>query len=416
MDVAWLVGVTLAVAAAAAAALGDNLVKNAYLAQHRDIRKRKERCRVSSASGSYNNNSNQDNNRNVNSNGNSTTCVTERVEVGYHNQQPLQEQQQRNLLSQNGSVGEGEDVKPLWKRPVWVAGIFCMVVLNAGLTVASFAFVDASITIPFGGLHICFNIPLAKYINGERFSLRAILFNGLILLGVMIVLFSGNHHSQTFTAEELLEIAAAPAFIVASILMVISTVMIWTFLAKSKEVARERLGWTLFAGMVGSITQTFTKGMSECLKDGAWNMPITYVFIILTIASALSQVVFLNKCLDNYPAFFVVPLVNSTIITVGSVYAAIYFQEVNRWDLKSRICVPAGIFVTGLGILLLSFAEPEKELEQELDESDSEDVETRRGGGLSNSFGHEGLEEDSSLMRPLTEQTGNDYSSMRQGH
>ncbi|GBG30065.1 Magnesium transporter NIPA2 [Hondaea fermentalgiana] len=349
MVAAWVIGVLLAIGAALAAAIGDNLVKRACLDRAQELKRR-----------------DAGNRRELQHLG-----ATEPGNGQDH------DESQANLLGTDEE--DAEDVKALWQRPTWILGIFCMVVLNAGMTVASFAFVDASMTIPFGGLHICFNIPLARYINGERFSLRAIMFNGIILAGVMVVLLFGNHGSRTFTAEELVEIAAAPGFIVASCVMI-------------------------------GITQTFAKAMSECIKDGAWIMPITYVCILLTIGSALFQVIFLNKCLDRYPAFFVVPLVNSTIIIVGSVYAAIYFQEVNRWTLESRICVPIGIFLTGVGIFLLSFAESEKELEQAFssdDDEDEENVNDHHGRHGDVEHGHDGqrheqLDETSSLMRPLT--------------
>jgi hypothetical protein len=259
----------------------------------------------------------------------------------------------------NGAAG----APPLWKRPLWVGGIFCMVVLNVALSLASYAFADASLCIPFGGLHIVFNLGLAYKVNGEVSSWRAVGYNLLILAGVTVVLVTGNHDSQYFTAHEMWTNLFDPAFLLCSAVLGLSCAFLVSTV-RSPKASRRRVGLVVFTGMVGSVTQVWAKALSGCLKDGAWGSPFLWLCVVLTIFFALSQVMLLNKCLDLFTASFVVPIVNSTIIVVGSVYAAIYFHEVNRWTWSSQVFVPAGIATTALGITLLS-TEPDGEAQVE---------------------------------------------------
>jgi hypothetical protein len=252
---------------------------------------------------------------------------------------------------------------PLWKRPLWVVGIFCMVVLNVALSLASYAFADASLCIPFGGLHIVFNLFLAYKLNGEVSSWRAVGYTMVILIGVTVVLVTGNHDSKYFTAHEMFLNLFDAAFLVCTAVLGLSGAFLVSTM-RSPKASRRRVGLVVFTGMVGSITQVWAKAMSGCLKDGAWTSLFTWLCVALTITFALSQVVLLNKCLDLYTASFVVPIVNSTIIVVGSIYSAIYFKEMDRWSWRSQVFVPVGIALTALGIALLS-TEPDNEAQVE---------------------------------------------------
>eukprot|EP00516_Mucochytrium_quahogii_P009705 CAMPEP_0203776584 /NCGR_PEP_ID=MMETSP0099_2-20121227/6833_1 /ASSEMBLY_ACC=CAM_ASM_000209 /TAXON_ID=96639 /ORGANISM=" , Strain NY0313808BC1" /LENGTH=238 /DNA_ID=CAMNT_0050675619 /DNA_START=500 /DNA_END=1216 /DNA_ORIENTATION=- len=187
------------------------------------------------------------------------------------------------------------------------------------------------------------------------------MYNGVILVGVMICLMFGNHSSDTRTTDELVKMLYAPLFIVCTLIVCVLFFFVYRLL-KSPVHAEQRVGFTVLCGLIGSVVQVTAKMMSECLKAGAWGSVITWVSIVLTIVFASTQLYTLNLCLDRYAAFFVVPIVNSTLIVFGSIYAAVYFQEVYRWDIVSSLLVPVGIIVTSIGIACLS-TEPEKLVE-----------------------------------------------------
>mmetsp|Transcript_10541 Transcript_10541/g.33684 ORF Transcript_10541/g.33684 Transcript_10541/m.33684 type:complete len:335 (-) Transcript_10541:218-1222(-) len=308
----WVIGVSLSVAAAASASLGDNLIKWSYAKTK--ARKRK-----------------------------------------------------------------GEHKRPLYRRPVLLVGNFCNMVLNTGLSLVSFAFVDASISIPFGGMHIAFNVPLAYWINGERSSAKTVMYTGLVLVGVLVTLVFGNHSSNTFHARDLARNFLQPAFIASTLALGLVVYVVIKRMICGDSKASNRLGWCLLAGLAGSLTQAMAKVSSECTADAAWDFPFTWVAVITTLALAAGQVVLLNLCLDWFDATYVVPIVNATIIIAGSLYAGVLFQELERWTTVSKALVPFGIFLTGAGIALLALhADDDAE-----DDDTSSEVQPGEQGALS---------------------------------
>lgn len=264
---------------------------------------------------------------------------------------------------------KGEELGPVYKDPLFLFGNFCLAIINTVLNMISMAFVDASVTIPFGGLHIVFNVPLALIINREHSSLRVIALNALIFFSVVIILLSGNREPNEVTVEDLHEDFIRPPFAVASGVVLGLMFYAWKALL-SKDANTRRLGMTIGAGLVGSITQIFAKSMSLCIKEGAWDSQLTYAFIGATALFGIWQGYALNRCLDLYSATFTVPIVNSVIIVVGSLYSAVFFREVERWEWKSRIFVPLGILLCAISIAALS---------------NDPDLEERRGPAMSES-------------------------------
>lgn len=249
----------------------------------------------------------------------------------------------------------GDDAPPLHKRPLWLVGIFHMVVVNTALNVASYAFADASLTIPLGGLHILFNIPLAKWLNKESCSTKALGYNMVIMMGVIIVLAAAPKESTFFTTHQMFLHLFDPVFVVFSGVMLFCS-MTLLGMKKSKNKRRKRIGYTGLTGMIGAATQVSAKAMSGCIKDGGWYHPFLWLSVVVTIFLALSEVYYLNKSLEKFETTFVVPITNAMLICLGSLYAAVYFQEVERWDIGASILVPLGIGLTAIGIALLSTA------------------------------------------------------------
>eukprot|EP01068_Selenidium_serpulae_P013808 Selendium_serpulae@DN6012_c0_g1_i2.p1 len=48
--------------------------------------------------------------------------------------------------------------RPLIKRPLWLSGMFCSVVLDGVMTIVALNFTSAAIVTPFAGLHIFWKI------------------------------------------------------------------------------------------------------------------------------------------------------------------------------------------------------------------------------------------------------------------
>eukprot|EP00516_Mucochytrium_quahogii_P011374 CAMPEP_0203787138 /NCGR_PEP_ID=MMETSP0100_2-20121128/2049_1 /ASSEMBLY_ACC=CAM_ASM_000210 /TAXON_ID=96639 /ORGANISM=" , Strain NY0313808BC1" /LENGTH=422 /DNA_ID=CAMNT_0050689585 /DNA_START=28 /DNA_END=1293 /DNA_ORIENTATION=- len=260
------------------------------------------------------------------------------------------------------AVKAGMPATPIACRGLWWAGMLCITVLNTSLVLIAYVFADASLTIPFAGLHICFNVGFARLLNGERFTSRQIGFTFIILVGVTVVLVSGNHDTVQYTVDGMQDLMETTGFICMSvgILFIICVQIPIVVLHPNPQVAC--LCSSTLVGTFASITQVFAKVMSESLHQAVtgdaskvFSHFIAYVSIFVTICSAILQLSLLNRALSMYNAFVVVPVVNSTLIILGSLYAAVLFQEYTRFDLKSSILMPVGIVTTGVGVALLSW-------------------------------------------------------------
>lgn len=89
----------------------------------------------------------------------------------------------------SGSLGDnlvrkGHRISENW---LVVVGNLCTVVLNTGFVLSAMAFADASLVIPFAGLHIFFGVVFAKVINRERLGKADWIGGVLCLVGVMLV-------------------------------------------------------------------------------------------------------------------------------------------------------------------------------------------------------------------------------------
>lgn len=198
--------------------------------------------------------------------------------------------------------------------------------------------------------------------NKESFTSRQLGFTLIILLGVTIVLVTGNHDTKSFPIEDLEELFTnVPYFVMTGIILLGIGVLIP--LAFTTENPRMRcFGSSTLCGLVGSCTQVYAKTMSESFdqavnadSSAVFSSFVPYVAIFLTLVCATFQLVLLNRSLSLYNAFVVVPFVNSTLIVFGSLYATIFFEEGKRLEETSRVLMPVGILATALGVGLLAW-------------------------------------------------------------
>eukprot|EP01068_Selenidium_serpulae_P013807 Selendium_serpulae@DN6012_c0_g1_i1.p1 len=107
--------------------------------------------------------------------------------------------------------------RPLIKRPLWLSGMFCSVVLDGVMTIVALNFTSAAIVTPFAGLHIFWNVVLAKHVLKENVIFQHLVGSGLILFGLTLILIFGIHESPEYGLEELLSLYSQTAFVVYAI-------------------------------------------------------------------------------------------------------------------------------------------------------------------------------------------------------
>ena len=261
------------------------------------------------------------------------------------------------------AVESGKEPTAIYCRYLWVLGMLCITVLNTSMTMAAYSFADASLTIPFAGLHICFNVLFARLLNSEMYTSRQLGFTFLILVGVSVVLTAGNHDTVYYTSEDISELFTDVGFIIMTVfLLIMISVQIPASLLHHDARVRCFAASSL-VGTIAAFTQVNAKIVSESLtqvvqhgdKEEVFGSWVFYVALVVLVVAAFSQLFLLNKALKHYNAFVVVPIYNSFLIVLGSLYAAVLFKEYERFGLMSMILMPIGVVSTAVGVGLLSW-------------------------------------------------------------
>jgi hypothetical protein len=288
------------------------------------------------------------------------------------------------------NVAAGLPPTPLVCRPIWWTGMLCLTILNTGCTMAAYSFADASLTIPFAGLHICFNVGFARLLNHEHFTLKQLGFTLIIVGGVVIVLVAGNHDTVTFTVEQIAVLFKDVAFIVLTLLILLAISLLVPVMLLHYDARVRCFASSTLVGVIASITQVMAKVVSEVLNSalsgGGKQVFKSWVFIValsVLLCAAVSQLFMLNRTLSHFNAFVVVPIYNSFLIVLGSVYAGVLFREYERFTIMQMVLMPIGVCGTAIGVGLLAFDHnPEAKDELALGPPLDPDEVARINGGL----------------------------------
>ncbi|OII73859.1 hypothetical protein cand_017850 [Cryptosporidium andersoni] len=243
-------------------------------------------------------------------------------------------------------------------RPYWLCGMTLTIILNPLITLFAYSFTAASVIMPFVGLQIILSLVFAHFILGEHIRIIDYVAFGIISVGITVALFCGAKYIKINTDE----FSITDAYIAYNAILGISLaiciclslpinpLIFWTKL--------QRFCITAVSGLAGAACCVSAKGgilLIEIAASGEWFKyfnPYLVGNIFVCISMAIIQVFYLNWALLRYPATFVVPVVNSVLIAVGSTGAIIVYQETPRNSLGFIL----GVIAVIIGIIMLSHA------------------------------------------------------------
>lgn len=268
-----------------------------------------------------------------------------------------------NLIRLSGNAGEKHRLTQQQRRFILPAGIFCEAVLNPILTIAALYFAAIEIIVPLAGVHIVMNLFWARTINKERVTMVELVSTVIITTGVTIVLVFAPKNpvlrdldqlKAYLDRHELWWMGGATAVFILFLLLLGRT-------QPSRRVDRLRL--SLLCGTTGGMSNSFTACASRVLGiafQGQWSLfsdGYSWLFIGLAVATALVQLGSLTQAFRTYDAVVVSPYINASLILMGCLFGAIFFDTYNSADLNfdttARILLPTGVLVIVLGCMLL---------------------------------------------------------------
>jgi len=168
--------------------------------------------------------------------------------------------------------------KPYYNQFLWWNGLI-LIVLGTLADVVALAFAAQSLIAPLAALTLVFNIMLNPYFLKETVTVDDVKATLVIVVGCCIAVGFADHYETAYNFKDLVNMTAYnPIFITYFTLVVLS--MVLCFVLHNRFVAEsfDETNWyaqykewhpaviATLAGLAGSLSVTFSKGMMELLK------------------------------------------------------------------------------------------------------------------------------------------------------
>ncbi|KHJ33487.1 putative duf803 domain membrane protein [Erysiphe necator] len=249
--------------------------------------------------------------------------------------------------------------------PYWWIGIFLMTLGEAGNFLA-YGFAPASIVSPLGVVAIISNCVIAPILLKEKFRLRD--FWGVIvaIAGAITVVMSAKQEEQKLGPHEIIEAILRTEF---KVYMVVTLFLIGILAWASPRYG----GKTIFidlglVGLLGGYTALSTKGLSSMLSSTLWRAlatPISYMLILVLIGTAVLQVRYLNKALQQFDSTQVIPVQYLTFTLSVIIGSTILYRDMDKISVENAVKFMGGCLLAFLGVWLITSGRPSNEGDEE---------------------------------------------------
>ena len=273
---------------------------------------------------------------------------------------------------------EDQGRKSYLKSKIWWAGIIMMTIGETGNFLA-YGFAPASIVSPLGVVALISNCLIAPLVLKEPFRQRDFWGVVIAILGAVTVVFSANQNEAKLDPDVLWNhYIKRWEFLVYVIVTIIAIIALTIASPKyGKRTIAVDLG---LVGLYGGYTAVSTKGVAALLSASlykAFTFPIFYVLVLVLISSAIMQIRYLNKALQNFNSTQVIPtqFVCFTLsVIIGS---AVLYREFESETADHAIKFVAGCLLTFFGVYLITskHAKNEDGEKEDYDEEEEEEDE-----------------------------------------
>ncbi|KAK0723123.1 magnesium transporter NIPA-domain-containing protein [Lasiosphaeria miniovina] len=282
------------------------------------------------------------------------------------------------LADEEEGDGKTEVTSTYLKSPYWWLGQVLIGVGEMGNFLA-YGFAPASIVSPLGVVALVSNCIIAPLFFKEAFRARD--FWGVIVavMGAVTVVLSANQQETKLGPHEVWEAITTLEF---EVYMSVSIAMIVFLMWLSPRYGNRTILIDLgLVGLLGIYTALATKGVSSMLSSmllGAFATPVTYVLLLILIATAGMQIQYINKALQRFDSTQVIPIqfvFFTLFVIIGS---AVLYRDFERTTRKQAVKFIGGCLLTFFGVFLITSGRPRPD-EEEDSLSDEEGIEETIG-------------------------------------
>ncbi|KAL9595302.1 MAG: hypothetical protein Q9219_006524 [cf. Caloplaca sp. 3 TL-2023] len=257
------------------------------------------------------------------------------------------------------------DSKTYLSSPYWWAGIVLMIIGEGGNFLA-YGFAPASIVSPLGVVALVSNCIIAPWLLKERFRQRDFWGVLVAVAGAVVVVLSAKNSEIKMGPDDVWFAITRWEF---EVYLGVTAALIIALLWASGKYGERSIFIDLgLVGLFGGYTALSTKGVASLLSHTLWHtltFPITYLLLLVLVASAVMQIRYVNRALQRFDSTQVIPT-QFVLFTISVIVGSAVLYR----DFKSATAARVGKFVGGclltfIGVYLITSGRSSEDIEQD---------------------------------------------------
>eukprot|EP00388_Colpodella_angusta_P007171 GDKJ01020485.1.p1 GENE.GDKJ01020485.1~~GDKJ01020485.1.p1 ORF type:complete len:1153 (+),score=276.59 GDKJ01020485.1:2-3460(+) len=242
--------------------------------------------------------------------------------------------------------------RPNHKRPLFLFGNFCIIVINPSLSIITTSLINQSLSAPLGATHNIFNVFLAYLLLGEAITLRSLLGTLSIFAGAIAIIFGSD---SSTTGSPPLEIVIDRMGSVSGVLFLSmlggGAILLFCISKFNRTDPKENVlmfaAYAFVPGFLGGLMNTTLKIFWAAMDfSPVWTSIIAPVGVSMAVMLFIS----LNRGLRSLPTSRFVPVYSSTLMISASLGGMALMDE----KIQVLWIYLLGFFFIMVGVLTLS--------------------------------------------------------------
>ncbi|KAJ4175061.1 hypothetical protein NW754_005481 [Fusarium falciforme] len=286
---------------------------------------------------------------------------------------------EESISTDSESNNQDKAASTYLKSPYWWLGQVLITLGEMGNFLA-YGFAPASIVSLLGVVALISNCIIAPAMFHERFRQRDFWGVVIAVAGVVTVVLSAKQEETKLNPHDVLDaITALPFEIYLAVTIFLIIVLMWASPRYGRRTILIDLG---LVGLFGGYTALATKGVSSMLSSTLWRAfttPVTYVLILILLATAVMQIRYVNKALQRFDSTQVIPIqfvMFTLCVIVGS---AVLYRDFERTTAEQAAKFVGGCLLTFFGVFLITSGREQSRDDDDEVLSDAEGVEETIG-------------------------------------
>ncbi|CAG8983809.1 hypothetical protein HYALB_00006775 [Hymenoscyphus albidus] len=269
-----------------------------------------------------------------------------------------------------GFTGDGHEYL---RSPMWWCGMLILVSGEIMNTIA-YAFAPAILVTPLGALSVLIGTVMGAYFLHEEVRTLGKLGCATCLLGSIMLVLHAPPDKDIQGIDEIIHLSIQPFFLLyCAFVTIFSSYMVYVVAPKSGRT--NPLVYISICSLVGSISVMAVKAFSIAVRltvkgENQFSHPSTYAFLVVLVVSTLTQMNYLNKAMDMFPASLINAMYYVVFTTCTLCASFILYGGFNTSEAMTTLSLVCGFLLNFFGIALLT-----------LSKTDSRSDEYTLGGG-----------------------------------